>query len=70
VEIAMQGAMARICYKYHNRFSSTTPYYQFRERNEEGSAIDRRSTESHSIYQTYMTEREYNTANMDDMLKK
>jgi hypothetical protein len=27
VEIAMQGAIARICYKYHNRFSSTTPYY-------------------------------------------
>jgi hypothetical protein len=70
VEIAMQGAIARICYKYHHRFSSTTPYYQFGERDEEGNAMDRRSSETHSIFQTYMTEREYNTVNMENMLKK
>jgi hypothetical protein len=42
----------------------------FWERNEEGSAMDRRSTESHSIYWTYMTEREYNVVSTEDMLKK
>jgi hypothetical protein len=70
VEIAMQGAIAQICYKYHHRFSSTTPYYLFEECNEEGSVIDRRSTESHSIPRTYMTEKEYITVNMENMLKR
>jgi hypothetical protein len=70
VEIAMQGAMACICHKYHHRFSSTTPYYLFGERNEEGSVIDWRSTESHSIPRTYMTEKEYITVNMENMLKR
>jgi hypothetical protein len=27
VEIAIQGAIACFCYKYHNHFSSTTPYF-------------------------------------------
>jgi hypothetical protein len=57
VEIAMQGAVVRICHKYHHHFSLTTPYYLFRECNEEGSTMDRRSTESYSIPQTYITER-------------
>jgi hypothetical protein len=55
VEIAMQGAIACICYKYHHRFSSTTPYYQFGERNEEGCAMDRRGLETHSFLRTYMS---------------
>jgi hypothetical protein len=59
VEIAMQGAVARICHKYHENIHSTSPYYYFGERNEEGSAMDRRSTKFYSIYWTYMTEREY-----------
>jgi hypothetical protein len=50
VEIAMQGAIACICYKYHHRFSSTTPYYQFGERDEEGCAMDRRNLETHSLF--------------------
>jgi hypothetical protein len=66
----MQGAVACICHKYHHRFCSTTPYYLFGERNEEGSTMDRRITESHSIPQNYMTEREYITVNTEDMLKK
>jgi hypothetical protein len=70
VEIAMQGAIARICYKYHHRISSTTPYYQFGERDEEGCAMDRRNLETHSLLQTYMTEREYSAVNTEDMLKK
>jgi hypothetical protein len=49
VEIAMQGAIARICHKYHHRFTTTTPYHQFGERDEEGCAIDRRGTEAHSL---------------------
>jgi hypothetical protein len=70
VEIAMQGAVARICYKYHHRFSSTTPYYQFGERNEEGCTMDRRGLETHTLFQTYMTEREYSAVNMEDMLTR
>jgi hypothetical protein len=70
VKIAMQGAVARIFHKYHHRFSSTTPYYLFGERNESGRTMDQRITESPSIYWTYMTKREYNAVNMEDMLKK
>jgi hypothetical protein len=70
VEIAMQGAVACICHKNHHRFSSTTPYYLSRECNEEGNAMDRRSTESHTIPQTYMTERGYIAVNTKNMLKK
>jgi hypothetical protein len=70
VEIAMQGAIARICYKYHHRFPSTSPYYQFGERNEEGCAMDRRGMESHTLFQTYMTEREYSAVNTEDMLTR
>jgi hypothetical protein len=29
VVIAMQGAIAHICYKYRHSFSSTTPYYSY-----------------------------------------
>jgi hypothetical protein len=70
LEIAMQGAIARIWYKYHYRFSSTTPYYQFGERNEEGCAMDRRDLETHSLLRTYMTEREYSAVNTEDMLTR
>jgi cell division protein FtsB len=70
VEISMQGAMARICQKYHDIIHSTAPYNYFGERNEEGSAMNRRSMEFHSIYRGYMTEREYNAVSMEYMLKK
>jgi hypothetical protein len=70
VEITMQGAVARICHKYHDNIHSTYPYYYFGERNEEGSAMDRRSMEFHSMYWTYMTEREYIAVSTKDMLKK
>jgi hypothetical protein len=70
MEIAMQGAIARICYKYHHHFSLTTPYYQFGERNEEGCAMDRRGLETHSLFWTYMTEREYSAMNTEDMLTR
>jgi hypothetical protein len=70
VEIAMQGAIACICYKYHHRFSTTTPYYQFGECNEEGCAMDRRGVENHTLFRTYMTEREYSAVNTEDMLTR
>jgi hypothetical protein len=70
VAIAMQGAIARICYKYHHCFSSTTPYYHFGERDEEGCAMDRRNLENYSLFRTYMTKREYSAVNTEDMLKK
>jgi hypothetical protein len=70
VEIAMQGGIVRICYKYHHLFSSTTPYYQFGERDEQGNAMDRRSSETHFLFRTDMTEREYSAVNIEDKLKK
>jgi hypothetical protein len=70
VEVAMQGAIARICYKYHHRFSSTTPYYQFGERDEEGCTRDMRNLKTHSLLWTYMTEREYSAVNTEDIVMK
>jgi hypothetical protein len=70
VEIAMQGVVAHICHKYYHRFSSTTPYYLFGECDEADNAMDRRSTKSHFVPRTYMTEREYINVNMENMLKK
>jgi hypothetical protein len=62
--------VSRICHKYHHHFASTTPNYHFGECDEAGRAVDRRNTEPYSIPQTYMTETEYNTVNMENMLKR
>jgi hypothetical protein len=40
VEIAMQGAIARICPKYHEEIPLTSGYYYFGERNKEGNHIE------------------------------
>src|SRR3954447_11960982 len=41
IDIAMQGAIARICHKYHDRIHRTSPYFQFGERTEEGHLVER-----------------------------
>jgi hypothetical protein len=70
VEIAMQGAIARICCKYHDFIPRTLAYWMFGECTEEGNPVDLRGQEFHSICQSYFTEREYNIVNLEDMLKK
>jgi hypothetical protein len=40
------------------------------ERNEEGCAMDRRGVETHTLFWTYMTEREYSAVNTEDMLTR
>jgi hypothetical protein len=52
VEVAMQGAIACICHKYHNIIPRTSAYHHFGERREDGNPIDRRGTEYQSIYQS------------------
>ena len=41
VEMAIHGAISRICFKYHNYITNGTAYRLFGERNEEGDAVDR-----------------------------
>jgi hypothetical protein len=68
--MVMQGAIARICCKYHDFIPRTLAYWMFGERTEKGNPVDHRGQEFHSICQSYFTEREYNTVNPEDMLKK
>jgi hypothetical protein len=49
VEIAMQGAIARICCKYHDYIPVTSAYWMFGEHTEEGNPVDHRGQEFHSI---------------------
>ncbi|KAK1646523.1 hypothetical protein QYE76_064328 [Lolium multiflorum] len=41
VEIAIQGAIARIRHKFHRKIPPTSPYYQFGERAENGTPLRR-----------------------------
>jgi hypothetical protein len=70
VEIAMQGAIARICHKYHDDIPTTSVFFYFGERTEEGNPIDRRGEEAHSFCCTYFTEREHSSVRLENMLRK
>ena len=70
VEMAMQGAIARVCHKYHEFIPRTSPYYLFGERSEDGDPIDRSDTEYVSLVHSYLTEREYGTVCMENLLEK
>src|SRR4051812_43427848 len=41
IDMAMHGAIARICHKYHDRIPWTLAYFQFGERTEDGRPFDR-----------------------------
>ena len=58
VDVAMQGAIARICHKYHDRIPRTSAYYQFGERTEDGHPVDRDDTERWALIHRYEIERE------------
>jgi hypothetical protein len=70
VEIAMQGAIARICHKYRDLIPWTSSYGMFGERSEGGLPVDRRGQEFHSLLRGYLTERECCSVNLEDMLRK
>ena len=70
VEVAMQGAIAHICYKYRYYISRSSPYYLFGERSMDGNPIDRSGTEDLPFIHAYMTEREFGSVNLENLLKK
>src|SRR4051812_41474774 len=67
--MAIQGAIARICHKYHDRIPRTSVYFQFGERTKDGRPFDRTGTDKWSIIHQYMVEREYSTVGMEDILR-
>ena len=70
VEIVMQGAIARICHKFHHMIPPTSPYYNFGERKEDGTPVDRTAEEDHTVCRAHLTEREFVSANTELLLKK
>ena len=70
VEIAMQGAIARIRHKYRAHIPRPSAYGMIGERSVGGHVVDRRGQEFHSLLRGYLTERERCTVNLEDMLKK
>jgi hypothetical protein len=70
VEIAMQGAIARIRHKYRAHIPRPSAYGMIGERSVGGHVVDRRDQEFHSLLRGYLTERERCTVNLEDMLKK
>jgi hypothetical protein len=70
VEIAMQGAIARICHKFRHMIPPTSPYYNFGERTEDGTPVDRTEEENHTVCRLHLTEREFVSANTELLLKK
>jgi hypothetical protein len=70
VEIAMQGAIARIRHKYGAHIPRPSAYGMIGERSVGGHVVDRRGQEFHSLLRGYLTERERCTVNLEDMLKK
>ena len=69
VDMAMQGAIARICHKYHDRIPRTSAYSQFGERTEEGDPVEREGADRWTIIHRYLMEREFSTANMENLLR-
>jgi hypothetical protein len=70
VEIAIQGAIARIRHKFHHKIPPTSPYYHFGERSEDGTPLRRISTRNNSVCRDYMTEREFVSASSEMLLKR
>src|SRR4051812_19864144 len=69
IDMAMQGAIARICHKYHDRIPQTSAYFQGGERTEDRRPFDSTGTDKWSIIHQYMVEREYSIVGMEDILR-
>ena len=67
VEIAMQGAIARICYKYHSSISRDHPFSMFGERMENGRPVYR-GNYYRTLPQRYFAEREVSSARTEAMM--
>ncbi|KAK1610264.1 hypothetical protein QYE76_033937 [Lolium multiflorum] len=70
VEIAIQGAIARIRHKFHCMIPPTSPYYHFGERSEDGTPLRRTGTRDDTMCRTYMAEREFVSASSEKLLKR
>ncbi|XP_071683404.1 uncharacterized protein [Lolium perenne] len=70
VEIAIQGAIARIRHKFHRKIPPTSPYYQFGERAGDGTPLRRMGARNESVCRNYMIEREFVSANSEMLLKR
>jgi hypothetical protein len=70
VEIAIQGAIARIRHKFHRKIPPTSPYYQFGERAGDGTPLRRIGARNESVCRNYMIEREFVSANTEMLLRR
>jgi hypothetical protein len=70
VEIAIQGAIARICHKFHQVIPPTSPYYNFGEHTEDGTPVDRSAEEDQTGCRAYLTEREFLSSSIEKLLRK
>jgi len=69
VEVAMQGAIARICHKYRFCIARTSPYYLFGGRTEDGTPVDRNGSEYISTIHSYLMEREIGSVSLENLLR-
>ena len=70
IDVAMQGAIARICHNYHGRIPRISAYFQFEERTEDGHPVDRDDTEKWAIIPRYEIEREFSAVGMENLMRK
>ena len=69
MEMAIHGAISRICYKYRNYVTHGSAYRLFGERNEDGDAIDRGDQHITAI-RNYLMEREALSVGTEILLQK
>ena len=69
IDVAMQGAIARICHKYHHRIARTSAYHQFGERTEDGEAVFRNDSEMRTLIHRYEVEREFSASGMEQLMR-
>ena len=69
IDVAMQGAIARICHKYHDQILRTSAYRQFGERTADGEAVYRSETETMTLTHRYHAEREFSAAGMEHLMR-
>jgi hypothetical protein len=68
VEVAMQGAIARVCHKYRTSIPLDSPFRQFGTRREDGRVFFRHG-DSQTLTLSYLHEREVGSRKMEQMLR-
>ena len=69
IDVAMQGAIARICHRYRDHIPRTSAYFQFGERTEDGRPVDPEGDDRWTIIHRFMIEREFSAVGMEDLLR-